>query len=101
MKRATLQELLGEANQLKEFATAALKSKSWVSYEKHLGTFNRLLQKAYQVNTCRELYAIAPVPRWSSGSPSHPSETDREKLIEIVQKSRLLYDTLTESRIIQ
>lgn len=87
-------------NQCKEYFGFAAKEfceEHWTSCDRLLGFYEELFKKAKKYGIGRLIPLINPVPKSKKGSIDSPSLAEKKKLLEVVQGSIVLYDSILDA----
>ncbi len=88
--RNTFHALFTEVENLNEAVVGDINAQLWGEWEKHLREYNRLGRQVREVAPEFSVAPVAAVRSSQRGSPSSPSLKEKAKLLEILQKVRVM-----------
>lgn len=97
MRHGIPKKLLNDARELYQTVSQQLVDGVWAGFDRHLWFYNELIRRASQYDERRGFPVLDPVPPRKKGSPATVSLSERLKLIELVQKSLMLYEALKDA----
>ena len=92
MAKRSLQDLVRQTEELHLSALQSFRGGCWLDNERHLAVLNRLVAAAYECGQFDGISGTRPLPKRGRGN--FDSQAQKAKLMEVVQKSRVLRDHL-------